>query len=430
MAKVNATTDARILVGIDISKNRHEVLIAIPGKTRRRRMTVLNVAADYQRLIETLRSFELPVAIGFEATGNYHRALVFALGAAGFELNLVSSVALARTREALHNSWDKNDPKDAQVILRMLEIGAVQVFHDPLVAGTCDIQELSKTYEMVARAKTELWHRILTHYLPLYFPEADRFHRSSRGDWFLAFLEAFPSPHLITAMEKDEFIAVAWPIVGRRVGKAALLADIYETSKTSVGLPVDPGSDALSMFRLVLRQGRSLIQQRNAIEARAAELLANHPDYRLLRTIPGIGPVNALAVLAEAGDLRRFRHHRQFLKFCGMDLATVQSGLFRGKSKISKYGNVRLRRVLWLASQAAVLKPANSFRDKFERYISQDRHNPDLRRKAYTAIAAKMARTIHAVIKSGEPYRPFFEGASPSGRTPFYRAVEAPSATS
>jgi hypothetical protein len=30
--------------------------------------------------------------------------------------------------------------------------------------------------------------------------------------------------------------------------------------------------------------------------------------------------------LAEAGDLRRFRHHRQFLKFCGLDLATYQSG--------------------------------------------------------------------------------------------------------
>ena len=77
-----------------------------------------------------------------------------------------------------------------------------------------------------------------------------------------------------------------------------------------------------------------------------------------------------------------------------------------------------------------MLKPANSFRDKFERYIAQDRHNPDLRRKAYTAIAAKMARTIHAVIKSGEPYRPFFEGASPSGRTSLCRAVEAHTATS
>jgi transposase len=425
MAKANTTTDARLLVGIDISKNRHEVLIGVPGKARRRRMTVLNTAGDYQRLIDVLQGFGLPVVIGFEATGNYHRALMFALGAAGFELKLVSSVALARTREALHNSWDKNDPKDAQVILHMLEIGAVQVFHNPLVAGTCDLQELSKTYEMVARAKTELWHRILTHYLPLYVPEADRFHRSSRSDWFLAFLKAFPSPHIITAMDKETFIESARPVIGRRVNKAALLADIDETLKASVGLPVAAGSDAIRMFRLVLAQGRSLIQSRNAIEARAVELLGDHPDYQLLRSIPGIGPVNALTVLAEAGDLRRFHHHRQFLRFCGMDLATVQSGLFRGRSKISKYGNARLRRTLWLASQAAVLKPANSFRDKFERTISQDRHNPDRRRKAYTAIAAKMDRTIHAVIKSGEPYRPFLEGVSPGGRTPLCRAVEA-----
>jgi len=49
--------------------------------------------------------------------------LAYRLGAAGFDVRLVSSVALARTREALNNSWDKNDPKDAQVILHMMQIG-------------------------------------------------------------------------------------------------------------------------------------------------------------------------------------------------------------------------------------------------------------------------------------------------------------------
>ena len=68
----------------------------------------------------------------------------------------------------------------------------------------------------------------------------------------------------------------------------------------------------------MLAEGRSLIRQRNAIEDRAVELLGERPDYQLLRTIPGIGPINALTILAETGDLRRFRHHRQFLKFCGM----------------------------------------------------------------------------------------------------------------
>ena len=65
------------------------------------------------------------------ATGNYHRVLMYYLGVAGFDLKLVSSVssvALACTREAPHNNWDKNDPKDAQVILHMLQIGAVQIF--------------------------------------------------------------------------------------------------------------------------------------------------------------------------------------------------------------------------------------------------------------------------------------------------------------
>jgi transposase len=418
MTEIEDAPGARVLVGIDVSKHRHEVLIAAPCKQRRRRMTLTNAKADFDRLATVLHGYGLPVRIGFEATGNYHRALAHHLSCAGFELKLISSVGLARTREALHNSWDKNDPKDAQVILHMLQIGAVQVFHDPLLAGVNDIQELSKTHEIVSRAKTELWHRILTHYLPLYFPEADRYHRSSRTDWFLAFLEVFPSPHFIAAMGKEAFIAAAWTIVGRRVSKTELLSDIYETAKASVGLPVGPDSDAIAMFRMVLAEGRSLTRQRNAIEARSVELLSGLTDYRLLTSIPGIGPINAMTILAEAGDVRRFRHHRQFLKFCGMDLATVQSGMFRGQSKISKYGNARLRRTLWMAGQTAVLKPANSFRDKFERYIAQDRHNPHLRRKAYTAIAAKMARTVHAVIKHGEPYRPFFEGTSPGGRTP------------
>ena len=379
----------------------------------------MNTFEDYRRLIDLLRDYGCPVRIGFEATGNYHRTLVYQLAMAGFELQLISSVAIARTREALHNSWDKNDPKDAQVILHMLEIGAVQVFYDPLIAQTNDIQELSKTHDIVSQSKTQLWHRILTHYLPLYFPEADRFHRNSRTEWFLAFLEKFPSPHMISALSKEEFISQAWEVVGRKVEKKLLLSDIYETAKDSIGLPIAADSDAIRMFRMVLAEGRSLIRQRDTIEARADELLSNQEDYKLLRSIPGIGPISALTILAEAGDVRRFRHHRQFLKFCGMDLATIQSGMFRGRSKISKYGNARLRQMLWVAAHAAVLKRANSFRDKFERYISKDRHNPDLRRKALTAIAAKMARTVHAVIKSGAPYRPFFEGTSPGGKTSF-----------
>ena len=74
---------------------------------------------------------------------------------------------------------------------------------------------------------------------PLYFPAADRFHRSSRTDWFLAFLEMFPSPHMISAMTKENFIKAAWG-GGRKVETSLMLSDTYETAKASAGLPVAP----------------------------------------------------------------------------------------------------------------------------------------------------------------------------------------------
>lgn len=418
-----------VLVAIDVSKLRNDVLIEVPGKTRRRRLVVLNTRSEHDRFVDLLRGLGKPVIAGFEATGNYHRPLAFRLLEEGIALRLVSSVAVARTREALHNGWDKNDPRDAQVILHMLQIGATQTYLDPIRAGINDIQELSKTHEFVSKAKTELWHRLLTHYLPLYFPEVGRFAGNSRSDWFLAFLEAFPTPASITAHQKDAFVDAAWDVVGKKVSKARLLGDIYETAQLSIGLPVELDGPAIAMYRMVIAEGRSLIRQRDEIERQAEAVLRDHPDFLRLRQVPGIGPIIAMTILAEAGDLRRFRHHRQFLKFCGLDLATHQSGQFRGQTKLSKFGNARLRRAFWLAAQVAIRQRDNSFRSKFERYIAKDRDNANLRRKALTAVTAKMARTAHAVIKTGTDYRPFIEGPVPSGRTPLRACREGASAT-
>lgn len=429
MTKMKPTPTDAALVAIDVSKSRNDVLIEVPGRARRRRLVVPNTRVEHDNFLALLDRLGCPVIAGFEATGSYHRPLAYRLLDAGCDLRLVTSVALARTREALHNGWDKNDPKDAQVILHMLRIGATQTYLDPIRAGINDIQELSKTHEIVSKAKTELWHRLLTHYLPLYFPEAAKLAGNSRSDWFLAFLEAFPTPASIAAYDKDAFIDAAWDVVGKKVSKARLLGDIYETAQSSIGLPVDLDSPAIAMFRIVIQEGRSLILQRDEIERQAEAVLRDHSDFLRLRQLPGIGPIIAITILAEAGDLRRFRHHRQFLKFCGLDLATYQSGQFRGQTKLSKFGNARLRRAFWMAAQVAIRQRDNSFRTKFERYIAKDRDNADLKRKALTAITAKMARTAHAVIKSGTDYRPFIEAPMPSGRTSIRRSREGASAT-
>jgi transposase len=429
MTKRSSTPADAVLVAIDMSKHRQEVLIERPEGGRRRRMTVMVTKADYDRLASELGDVARPVIVGFEATGNYHRTLAHRLLSAGFELRLISSVALARTREALHNGWDKNDSKDAQVILHMLRIGATQRYVDPLAAGIDDLQEMSKTHEAISKAKTQTWHRILTHYLPLYFPEIERFAGNSRSDWFLALLERFPTPTSMTRLGQESFTREAWSLVGRKVSKVRLINDIYETACASVALPIDEDSVAIAMFRMVIAQARSLIRQRDEIERTAHALLSDNRDYQLLRMIPGIGPINALTILAEAGDLRRFAHHRQFLKFCGLDLATCQSGTFRGRTKLSKYGNARLRRTFWMATQVAIRQRDNSFRDKLGRYVAGHGNDPDRRRKAMTALTAKMARVAHAVIKTGTEYRPFVERADTRWKDPSLLCREGAAAT-
>ena len=142
------------------------------------------------------------------------------------------------------------------------------------------------------------------------------------------------------------------------------LSDIYETARESTALPVPTDSAAIAMFRLVIMQRRQLIQHRDAIEADTRRRVGEYEDFQRLRQIPGIGPIHALTILAEAGDLRRFDHYRQFLKFCGFNLATHQ------------------------------------------RYVKRDPEDADLKRKALTAVAAKVARVAYAMIKHDTDYRP------------------------
>lgn len=425
MTSTSSTTSAAVRVAIDVAKLTHQVLLELPSGVRQT-MRVANTKADIDRFVARLRAYDLPCEIAFEPTGDYHRPLAYVLGQAGFHLCLVSSIAVARTREALYNSWDKNDPKDAQVILHLLKNGTTQRYLDPLVTGHQDLQEMAQTYQQVSLRKVRLHHSLITHHLPLYFPEAERYLHSTRAEWFVELLLFTPCPAAVRAYTKAAFVAAARAqIAGRKVDKMRWLADFYETACTSVGLPVAASSETIRMFRVVLEEYRALCQRRKHLETEIASRLATQPDFVRLQTIPGIGPVLAMIILAEARDLRRFGCARQFLKYCGFDLCTEQSGQFRGTTHLSKRGNARLRYAFWMAGTVAIRMQQNSFRRKFEDYIRTDPKNADRRRKGYTAVAAKMARVAYAVVTTGTDYRRFPEATRPGGRISSPGAVEA-----
>ena len=94
MTSNSSTTSPVVRVAIDIAKLTHQVLLELPSGTRRV-MRVANTKTELDRLVATLRAFNLRCEIAFEPTGDYHRPLAYVLGQAGFHLCLVSSMAVA-----------------------------------------------------------------------------------------------------------------------------------------------------------------------------------------------------------------------------------------------------------------------------------------------------------------------------------------------
>jgi transposase len=403
------TINPTIWVAIDMAKFKHDILIEYPNQSQKR-LKIGNTKEEYQRLLETIMSMpHAKIKAGFEATADYHRCLAYFLQHAGIECCLISSIATARTREAWYQTWDKHDKKDTQVILHLLKSGFVQRFHDPLLHHYNDIQELSNTYHQVSKRKTRLLHSLKNHYLALYFPEAEKFLLSTRAHWLIQLLLKFPCPQSIKELTLEMFIKEGSQIQGKKRFKHQWLTEFYQIAQRSVGLPVSPESEAMQMFRSILQEYQALCERRDGIEQRAIQLLQSSKDFIRLQTVPGIGPIIALTILAEAGDLRRFQHYRQFIKFCGFNLCTQRSGTMCGQTKLSKRGNARLRQSLWMAAQIAVQQRENGFRKKFKSYLQQHGEDPDSKRKAYTAVAIKMARVIHSMVKQQTDYRGYYE---------------------
>jgi len=319
-------TAAMNLVAIDVAKDWNVVLVQ-DAMGQRQSFRVANRAADHKQFVELLQALPGRVRVALEPTGDYHRPLAYRLLQEGFEVVSISSVAQARFREARYGTWDKNDPKDAQVILAMLEQGLVQTYYDPLWQGTHDWQELSNTYFQITLARTRLQHSLLLHHLPLYFPEFLRYWQSTRSAWFVRFLLRFPTPAAIRQLDRESFIAEAWDLVGRK-GRQACQAggDLYHgggdhraaclaglarhrdlppavgslrrvesatpaTRRTSPGTPC--GELGLPAATDSARDRRHHGLDDSGRGRRSAPLPASPPVSEVLRTEPGQEPVGA-----------------------------------------------------------------------------------------------------------------------------------------
>lgn len=120
----------------------------------------------------------------------------------------------------------------------------------------------------------------------------------------------------------------------------------------------------------------------------------------LLRTIPGIGPFTATALIAEIQDINKFSTGKSLVAFCGLDPKVRQSGQgFHHNTKITKRGSPYLRRVLYFSAGIA------SLHDKdLKEYYEKKRKEGRKHKEAVIATARKLLYRVFAVWKRQTPY--------------------------
>jgi transposase len=128
-------------------------------------------------------------------------------------------------------------------------------------------------------------------------------------------------------------------------------------------------------------------------------------EYYLLRSIPGVGPLTAIGLLAEVGDIKRFKGTDQLSAYVGLIPALHSSGSRTYAKGLTRRAKSLLRSYLIEAAWIAAKKDPALMRYYEERKACDHR-------KLIVKLAAKTLRRIYHVIKSGEPYQLASPGAA------------------
>ncbi len=149
-----------------------------------------------------------------------------------------------------------------------------------------------------------------------------------------------------------------------------------------------------------------LEEEADRLQAQADELIAAserlHADRDLLRTIPGIGPVAATAILAELPDPSRFDSAQQAAAYAGLAPREYRSGTsVHKRTRLSKAGNARLRKALYLPAMTAIrFNPlVGAF---YERLVKAGK----AKMAALGACMRKLLMIAYGVLKSRTPFDP------------------------
>jgi transposase len=175
---------------------------------------------------------------------------------------------------------------------------------------------------------------------------------------------------------------------------------VAEENRLSSGVTVE-------MVRQSVEEHLSYLQEQiKRTEGLIRQHIKGHPTLRqqseLLDSIPGIAETTAALLLAEITDITQYRSARQVAASAGLVPRERQSGSsVRGRTRLSKIGNARLRRALYFPAITA-LRCSPFFQAWAEGLLKRGK----CKMSVICAVMRKLIHLAYGVLKSGQPFDP------------------------
>jgi transposase len=153
-----------------------------------------------------------------------------------------------------------------------------------------------------------------------------------------------------------------------------------------------------------------LLNHLNEQIKRTEELIRNHINHhptlkrqsQLLDSIPGIAETTAALLLSEITDITQYRSARQVAAYAGLVPRERQSGSsVRGRTRLSKIGNARLRKALYFPAITALR--CSPF---FQQWAEGLRARGKSKMSVICAVMRKLVHLAYGVLKSGKEFDP------------------------
>ena len=359
---------------------------------------IVNLVREMEKKLET------EVCVVYEATGVYHRVLKKVLEDNNIKQFIINPLLSAKTRKNDSLRCPKTDKLDPKSIAKTYYSHSLHNSHKQETIYH-ELRELSRYYEdiLVHIRKDKVAFRAQ---LDVVFPGYDTLFDDLYSPVSLTVIEKYPHPEMLQKKKINTVSKVIQSKTCHRQAMSDTMADkAIEYSKTIYSGCDKDDIEVLILQRFIKKLKEDMAEAERTI-GEMIKLAQELPDFSIIKSIPGIGDNLAARIIAELGDMTRFKKKNELVAFAGLDPRISESGQNDGDHMhITKKGNKRLRCLLYLAVTCSIRlkRDDNSIKDFYIKKKQQS--NPMCSKAAKTACASKLVRIIYSMCKTGELYQ-------------------------